>query len=44
MRTIYTVHSRMIYIFFMADVRNDESALTPIITTVLVKQVIGNNR
>ena len=40
----YTVYSRMIYIFFMADVRNAESALIPSITTVLVKQVIGNHR
>ena len=39
-----TVYSRMIYIFFMAGVRNAESALIPSITTVLVKQVIGNNR
>ena len=40
----YTVYSRMISIFFMAGVRNAESALIPSITTVLVKQVIGNNR
>ena len=40
----YTVYSGMIYIFFMAGVRNAESALIPSITTVLVKQVIWNNR